>query len=282
MAHSVTLFFSSPGGLARPLLSPPSRGSNAVLPPVSPSNRTLACILAAGLVCACLFFTAGSASAAGISIGEILNKTEARYQQIQAFTASFRQTTTSSAAGTLTPGEASGRLYYAKPRQMRWEYDKPELQVFTANNHFAWLYVPSDNQVSLFDAGKLFASPLAQTFFDGAVGLKNHFDVTLDAAQSTKGSAVLKLVPKQEDPTVKLLFLWIDLQSYRITRIDSQDLLGNTNKIILESLAQVPNLDPRLFHMEIPQATTVTDAEGQTLTAPEVEQLKSKIASGKP
>lgn len=245
------------------------------------TRRALACALAALVVAACIPSDAFAASA-GISIGEILNKTEAKYQQIQAFTATFRQSTTSSAAGTLSPGEASGRLYYAKPRQMRWEYDKPELQVFTANNHYAWLYVPSDNQVSLFDAGKLFASPLARTFFDGAVGLKNHFDVTLDAAQSTKGSAVLKLVPKQEDPTVKLLYLWIDLQSYRITRIDSQDLLGNTNRIILESLTQVPSLDPRLFHMEIPQGTTVTDAEGRTLTPVEVEQLKSKIVSGKP
>lgn len=237
--------------------------------------------LAAALVLTWLLIQAAPAEAIRVSIGEILSKTEAKYQQINAFTATFRQTTTSSAAGTLTPGEASGRLYYAKPRQMRWEYDEPELQVFTANNHYAWLYVPSENQVSLFDAGKLFASPLARTFFDGAVGLKNYFEVTLDAAQSTKTSAVLKLVPKQEDPNVKLLFLWIDLQSYRITRIDSQDLLGNTNKIILESLTQVPSLDPRLFHLEVPQGTVIADAEGRTLTAAEVEQLKSKVASGK-
>lgn len=229
-----------------------------------------------------LFLTAPVfAAGGGPMLGEILNKTEARYSQIQAFTATFRQTTTSSAAGTLTPGEASGRLYYAKPRQMRWEYDKPELQVFTANNNYAWLYVPSENQVSMFDATKLFASPLAQTFFDGAVGLKNHFEVTLDAAQSTKNSAVLKLVPKQEDPSIKVLFLWIDLQTYRISRIDSQDILGNTNRIILESLTPQPNLDHRLFHLEVPRETVILDADGRTLPALEAEQLKSKIATGK-
>ena len=114
----------------------------------------------------------------------------------------------------MSAGDASGRLYYARPRQMRWEYDKPEEQVFVANNRFAWLYVRAENQITLFDADKLFASPLARTFFDGAIGLKNYFEVTLDSNQSTGRSAVSKLVPKQEDPSVKLLYLWVDLQNY--------------------------------------------------------------------
>jgi len=225
--------------------------------------------------------SASSSSAPIPMLGEILNKVEANYQQIQAFTATFRQTTTSSAAGTIAPSEALGRLYYAKPRQMRWEYEKPEIQVFVANNQHAWLYIPTEGQVSLFDAKRLFASPLAQTFFEGAVGLKNHFDVTLESTQSNKSVAVLKLVPKQEDPNIKHLHLWIDLQSFRISRIESQDLLGNTNKIILESLSPVPSLDPKLFHMEIPQTTHVFDAEGRELTPVEVEHLKSNIATGK-
>jgi outer membrane lipoprotein carrier protein len=214
-------------------------------------------------------------------LGEILDKTEANYKQFQAFTASFRQTTTSSAAGTVTPGEATGRLYYAKPRQMRWEYDKPEVQVFVANNNYAWLYVPSENQVSLFDSKKLFASPLAQAFFSGAGGLKKNFEITLDSALSTSGSAVLKLVPGQEDPNIKILFLWIDLKTYRISRLESQDILGNTNRIILESLSPVSNIDHRLFHLEIPRGTHVLDIEGRELPLAEIEQLKSKIASGK-
>jgi outer membrane lipoprotein carrier protein len=164
---------------------------------------------------------------------------------------------------------------------MRWEYDKPEEQVFVANNQVAWLYVLADNQISLFDAKKLFASPLAQTFFDGAVGLKNHFDVTLDAGQSNAHFAVLKLVPKQEDPTIKLLFLWIDLQNYRIARIESQDLIGNTNRITIESFAPQHSLDPKLFHLDVPSGAKVFDSEGREYTPDEVDQLRSKVTSGK-
>lgn len=220
-------------------------------------------------------------SAAPPMLGEILNKTEANYLKVQAFTATFRQMTTSAAAGTITPGEATGRVYYAKPKQMRWEYDKPEEQVFVANNQYAWIYVKGENQISLFDANRLFSSPLAQTFFEGTVGLKNHFDITLDSTQSTKSSAVLKLVPKQEDPNIKLLFLWIDLQTYRISRIESQDILGNTNRITLQSWTPKSGLDPKLFHLDVPSGGKIFDSEGREFPPAEIEQLKGKISSGK-
>jgi outer membrane lipoprotein carrier protein len=226
--------------------------------------------------------SAGGASAAGSqSLGEILNKTEANYQNIQAFTAIFHQKTTSAAAGAMSAGEASGRLYYAKPRQMRWEYEKPEEQVFVANNQSAWLYVRAENQITMFEADKLFASPLARTFFDGAFGLKNYFDVTLESNRSTSSAAVLKLVPKQEDPTVKLLNLWIDLGSYRISRLESHDILGNTNTITIESFTQHSSLDPRLFQLEVPPSAKVFDADGRGLSPAEIEQLKARISSGR-
>jgi outer membrane lipoprotein carrier protein len=164
---------------------------------------------------------------------------------------------------------------------MRWEYDKPEEQLFVANNQFAWLHVRGENQITLFDAGKLFASPLARTFFDGALGLKNHFDVTLDPIQSTPTLAVVKLVPRQEDPNVKQAFLWIDLKTYRISRIQTHDLLGNTNEISIESFTPHPSLDSGLFHLDVPASAKVFGTDGRELGPAEIEQLKAKISSGK-
>ena len=143
----------------------------------------------------------GLVAAAGPAmLGEILAKTEANYQNIHAFTALFHQKTTSAAAGTMGSAEASGRLFYERPRQMRWEYEKPEDQVFVANNQFAWLYVRAENQITLFDADKLFSSPLARTFFDGALGLKNHFDVTLESSRSTRNLGCFEARPKAGRP----------------------------------------------------------------------------------
>lgn len=234
------------------------------------------------LVLLLLLCSTGSVWAAGASrmLGEILGKTEANYQNIHAFTAIFHQKTTSAAAVTLSSAEAQGRLFYAKPRMMRWEYDKPEEQIFVANNQFAWLYARPENQITMFDGDKLFASPMARTFFDGALGLKSHFEVTLDSIQSTENFAVLQLVPRKEDPNVKLAYLWIDLGNYQICRIRTHDVLGNTNEIAIDSFTVHSNLDPALFRLDVPPSAGVFAADGRELSAAEIEQLKAKISSG--
>lgn len=213
------------------------------------------------------------------ALGDILKKTETYYQQIHAFTAYFRQTTSSAAAGAVSKTEASGKLYYQKPRQMRWEYEKPEPQVFAADHELAWLFSPVDKQISLFDAKNFFSSPLARTFFDGVVELKNHFTVTLDSKQSTGSAAVLKLVPKEEDPNIKTLFLWIDLQNYRIQTIETRDALGNINRITLDALQPTPRLDSKLFQLDVPPSTAVVDTDGRELTPAEIEAMKQKLSS---
>ncbi|MHC1744087.1 MAG: outer membrane lipoprotein carrier protein LolA [Syntrophobacteraceae bacterium] len=230
-----------------------------------------------GLACALCSAPAATALAEpSPSLNEILKKTEAYYHKTQAFTATFKQWTSSAAAGTVT-SEANGVLYYQKPRQMHWEYYKPEEQVFVANQNLAWLYVPAENQISLFDSKAFFSTPLAQTFFEGMVELRKHFDVSLDGRQSTKVASVLKLVPKQDDPSIRLLYLTIDLQTYQITSIESHDALGNTNRIALDTQKAHPNLDAKLFQLDIPAGATVLDTNGREIPRDEIEKLRNKL-----
>ena len=211
-------------------------------------------------------------------VADILKKVEAAYQQTQAFSANFQQSVTSAAVSTMST-EASGKLFYEKPKKMRWEYDQPEPQVFVANRQLAWLYVPSEKQISLSDSTKIFSHPLAQTFFEGVGALKKHYEVTLDHKQSSKETAVLKLIPRKEDPEIKTLFLSIDLQTYRISTIEVYNALGNSNRISLNSLNAVASLDPLLFQMEIPPSVAVVDADGRPLTSAEIDKLKTTVRS---
>ena len=211
-----------------------------------------------------------------LAVGEILKKTGSTYQQTRAFSANFHQSVTSAAASGMTT-EASGKLYYEKPRQMRWEYEKPEPQMFVANSQLAWLYVPSEKQISLTDPQKIFSHPLAQTFFEGVGELKKHYEVTLDHSQSSKDSAVLKLMPRKEDPEIKTLYLAIDLQTYRISSIEVHNALGNINRISLDSQRTMASLDPKLFELDIPPSVDIVDAEGRPLTAAEIEKVKRNL-----
>jgi outer membrane lipoprotein carrier protein len=213
-------------------------------------------------------------------VANILKKVEAAYHQTQAFSANFQQSVSSAAVNTMST-EASGKLFYEKPKKMRWEYDKPEPQVFVANRQLAWLYVPSEKQISLSDSTKIFSHPLAQTFFEGVGALKRHYEVTLDHKQSSKETAVLKLIPRKEDPEIKTLSLGIDLQTYRISTIEVYNALGNSNRISLDSLKAVTSLDPMLFQMEIPPSVAVVDADGRPLTSSEIDKLRTTVRSDK-
>lgn len=240
--------------------------------------RTLVVVAALGWVMG--LPTAPAAEGPGLSINEILRRTEAQYQKIQAFTANFRQVTASAAANSMGT-EAHGKLYYQKPRQMHWAYEAPEKQVFVANQHLAWLYIPSEKQIALFDAKTFFSSPLAQTFFDGIIELRKHFDVSLDARLSNRETVVLNLIPKREDPSIKSLSLTVDLTTYRISTIESIDALGNTNRVILEGQTPLPRVDPSLFQLTIPPSTTVVDPEGREMSPAEVDKLKQQLLSQK-
>jgi outer membrane lipoprotein carrier protein len=207
---------------------------------------------------------------------EILRKTETYYQQLPACTATFKQWTTSSAVNAMTT-EASGKLYYQKPRQMRWEYEAPDQQVFVANQQLAWLYVPAENQIALLDGKAFFTSPLAQTFFDGAANLRNHYEVKLDSIQSTDATAVLRLKPNQEDPNIRQMAMWIDMKLFQIIRIETLDAMGNTNRIELQKQTSVPQLDKELFQLPLNPTVAVLDADGRELTTVEIQKLKNTL-----
>jgi outer membrane lipoprotein carrier protein len=214
-------------------------------------------------------------SGAAVSLQEILDKVQTRYQSLQAYTALFKQVTTSAASSLTT--EASGRLYYQKPRQMRWDYDTPEAQTFVVNQQLAWLYVPVEKQISLFDAKALLSSPLSRTFFDGVFELKKQFHVELDHKQTSQASAILLLTPRTEDPNIQSLRLQIDLTSFQIISLETKDALGNTNRITLESQKEKPQLDATLFRLDIPPATAVLDADGREISASEIQKLKDQV-----
>ena len=219
-----------------------------------------------------------AAEGPGHSVNEVLRRIEAQYQKIQAFTANFRQVTSSGAASSMAT-EAHGKLYYQKPRQMHWAYEAPERQVFIANQQLAWLYIPSEKQIALFDAKAFFSSPLAQTFFDGIIELRKHFDVSVDPRLSTDERTVLNLIPKKEDPTIKSLSLGVDLTTYRIDTIESIDALGNTNRITLEDQTNLPRVDSALFQLNIPPSTTLVDPDGREIPPADVDKLKQKLQS---
>ncbi len=49
----------------------------------------------------------------------------------------------------------SGRAYFRKPGKMRWEYEKPEKNLFLVDGKYAWFYTPVDRTATKMPARKV-------------------------------------------------------------------------------------------------------------------------------
>lgn len=70
---------------------------------------------------------------------------ESRYRQAQTLQATFLELY--SEGGRVLRTEA-GTAYFRRPGKMRWEYERPEKDVFLVDGKTAWFYVPSDHTVT--------------------------------------------------------------------------------------------------------------------------------------
>ncbi len=220
--------------------------------------------------------TSSTGEATEVGVHQILSKMEDHYRSVSAYTADFSQWTTSVATSGATT-EARGVFYFQKPRRMRWEYEVPERQIFVALKDTAWLYVPEDRQVSLFDMKELLQSPIMRTFFEGVVQLRESFHASFDAAAATDQTAVLRLTPKQEDPNVRALRVWVDTQDYKITEIEAQDALGNINRIQFQNQKEIHALPKELFAFDPEDSIVVLDPSGRKLNREEIGAIKRRL-----
>jgi outer membrane lipoprotein carrier protein len=67
---------------------------------------------------------------------------EARYRSARTLRAEFLERYSEN--GKLVRAEA-GTAYFRKPGKMRWEYEKPEKNLFLVDGKTAWLYTPADH-----------------------------------------------------------------------------------------------------------------------------------------
>src|SRR5258708_25538651 len=70
---------------------------------------------------------------------------EARYRGAKTLQATFLERYAEN--GSLLRSEA-GNAYFRRPGKMRWEYERPEKDLFLVDGKTAWFYVPADHTVT--------------------------------------------------------------------------------------------------------------------------------------
>src|SRR6266852_6276992 len=87
-----------------------------------------------------LFALAGNKEAANIA-----SRMESRYRSARTLQATFLERYTEN--GRVVRVEA-GTAYFRRPGKMRWEYERPEKNLFLVDGKTAWFYVLADHTVT--------------------------------------------------------------------------------------------------------------------------------------
>ncbi|HEY5997213.1 MAG TPA: outer membrane lipoprotein carrier protein LolA [Candidatus Deferrimicrobiaceae bacterium] len=207
-----------------------------------------------------LVVPAAHAAGSGPSDGEaLLEKVSAKYEKMQSLSAKFRQEVPLPNLGVVR--KASGILYFARPSKMRWDYKKPNNQLFLADGEKLYFRPADSKQIFRRKLGEgAMGGKIPLLLFFGKGDMSKMFSVE-SADPARKGTATaMRLVPRGDGaPEVSRIDLVVENEGLQIVEIHIHDKLGGVNHIYLEGIVFNPSLPGDLFRFKKPAGTEVVN-----------------------
>ena len=190
---------------------------------------------------------------------EVAAALQTRYDRVRDFTADFTQQHVGLLKSKIS--EHSGKLQVKKPGKMRWDYSKPEKQLFVSDGTTIYLYVPADKQVTMSPVPKQEGATSATLFLVGKGNIVRDFGVsfTKNAPQGTYG---LRLQPKLPERDYDWLELVIDRGSLQIRQLVAANKQGGQETFTFSNIKENVGLSDKTFEFEIPRGVDVKRAGG--------------------
>ena len=146
------------------------------------------------LLCAFLF----AFGAVNDAVTELTQHLEARYRAAKTLQVTFLERYSENGQAVRVE---SGEAYFRKPGKMRWEYEKPERDLFVVDGKTAWFYVPGDHTVTRIPARQStdLRTPLA--LLAGEMKLSRicaRVEISDAVKPQAQGNAVLRCVLRAE------------------------------------------------------------------------------------
>ena len=123
---------------------------------------------------------------------------------------------------------STGKVFFQKPAQMRWDYEAPHQRLFIADGATLWVYEPEEAQVFKRDLASA-QLPVALRFMRGEGKLTDDFN--LDELTESEEGVTLTLSPKKPSGEYKALKLIVDPARFHVKASVLIDPVGNTNHI---------------------------------------------------
>jgi outer membrane lipoprotein carrier protein len=129
---------------------------------------------------------------------EIASRMEVRYRNARTMQATFLERYAENGAVLRTE---SGTAYFRRSGKMRWEYERPEKELFLVDGKTAWFYVPADHTVTRVPAklSEDLRTPLALLAGQMKISrICSRVELAEEEKPLREGDAVLRCVVKSE------------------------------------------------------------------------------------
>jgi outer membrane lipoprotein carrier protein len=169
------------------------------------------------------------APAAGrLPVAAVVERMQKNYDAAKDFKARFSQKVTNVAFNRVKV--STGDVAFKKPGRMRWDYDKPESQMFLATGQEFLMYEPNAKQAFRQNL-KQSQLPAALAFLLGKGKLSDEFEVAFAADGPAGPDYRLALKPKQPQSTYKAITFVVDGKTFLVTESVLVNAQGDINDI---------------------------------------------------
>jgi outer membrane lipoprotein carrier protein len=160
--------------------------------------------------------------------------------------------------------EATGHLYLKRSRMARWEYTRPDEQLFVSDGKMVYFYVPADKQVNKETVKNTFDDRMPLMFLLGRSNLQNEFKEfeLLNTKPFLAGTKVVRMTPKRKTD-LKELIMEVDPQNSQIRRLVLDHNDGSRSEFIFSNIRINTGLKPSLFDFKVPAGVQVVEGIGQ-------------------
>jgi outer membrane lipoprotein carrier protein len=191
------------------------------------------------------------------AVGDIAQKLQSSYENAKDLKADFVQEAMIKSIKKTQREE--GLLFFKNPKNMIWEYTKPQGKKLVINSQKAWLYLSKEKVVYTQKSESIFQSKFLINFFSGSGKLKNDFVIKYaePKAYDKDGNYLLVLTPREKTAACNLVKLTIDKNNFYILQVSFDDVMGNTTTLKFSNISINTGLSQKLFQFKPPAGVEV-------------------------
>jgi len=192
-------------------------------------------------------------------IDDTIEKLQRTYEKINDFQANFFQETTIKSIKKTEIEE--GIVFFKNPRNMLWNYTKPNEKKMVINRQKAWLYLPQEKVAYVQKADNVFQSKILIKFLSGLGKLKDDFAISYAEpnALDKNGNYLLQLTPLDKSNALNPFQITVDKSAFYIVQVSFNDVLGNSTILKFSKISINNGISDKLFQFQPPAGTSIFD-----------------------